>query len=314
MDRPATSRLKSLSGALLALALSGCITYSGEYANDGYYSSPARGNAYAYNDGYYGDYYYSAVPRIIISYNLFFGYPYYGYGGCSYWSPYCGLIYPGYAYGYAYGPGYGFGWGQRPHDGYGYQGPRPRHPPQPNPGLPYEDTPPSTGVDTPVVQNPIRGFPVNPIRGRPRLQSLPATPPVATGSAPAVVKTAPNPVKDVSQRTTYWRIPINQGAPAPVARRVALTRPEDVAFEADNEYVQVERAAPAGYTQVRNVYPANAVVPVPVQTPVTQDTWQAAPEVRQERQEHHERRAAREQKQVRADMRHQAEVDAGEQP
>lgn len=213
MNRHAKTRGKWLAGALLALASGGCITYSGDYADDGYYSSPDRGSVY--NNGYYGDYYYSAVPTISISYSLFFGYPFYGYGGCGYWSPYCGLFYPG--YGYGYGPGYGFGLGHGPY--YGHQ-PHHHHKPKPKPRPPYEQpTIPDSGMASPIVERPLRAVPEDSIRARTQWRSRSVTRPVSTGNTAVAIAAAPPPVTNAVPKTTLWRIPANQRQDAPMAGR-----------------------------------------------------------------------------------------------
>ena len=203
MNGNANIRWKWLAGAMLAVASGGCITYSGDYANDGYYSSPDRGNAY--HDGYYGDYYYSAVPTINISYNLFFGYPLYGYGGCGYWSPYCGMLYP------AYGYGYGVGWGHPPY--YGYQ-PHPPYKPKPKPP---HNTPsaPDPQDGQPIVKRPIRALPGYMARPTRSQTSQAATPPVSTG-APSESATDATPI------TAYRRAPANDGRGLTAAERDAI--------------------------------------------------------------------------------------------
>ncbi len=272
MNRHAKNRGKWLAGALLALASGGCITYSGDYADDGYYSSPDRGNAY--NDGYYGDYYYSAVPTINISYNLFFGYPFYGYGGCGFWSPYCGLWYPG--YGYGYGPGYGFGWGHGPY--YGHQ-PHHHHKSKPKP-TPPQDTPspPDQQAGQPIVKRPIRALPGYLARPVQPQRNAAATPPVSTGTPSEQAAPATNAVP----RTTQWRIPANQRPAAPVAGRGNVpaqrlrTQPEIPSPQpVRREYVRLDAdeapptratgrgAAPAISTN----RPAPAVATAPERTP-----------------------------------------------
>lgn len=294
MHRKIASRLKWLAGTLLALGLSACITYTGEYANDGYYSAPIRGNAY--NDGYYGDYYYSAVPTINISYNLFFGYPFYSYAGCRYWSPYCGLFYPGYGYGYGYGPGYGFGWGNGPH--YGHQNPPHHHKPKPP-----HNRPDPVGGGRPIVKQPNRPLPVNPVRGRPQQQFQSPTPPVSTGSSTQVV-TAPPATANAPSKTVYWRIPADQRQAAPIVRRDAPVQRED--NQPDAEYVQVERTPRAGNYPVR--YRQADPAAIAETLPVAQEAQQDAKPERQARQ------AVREPKQARDVPQRKVNVDTVEDP
>lgn len=162
-----------------SLALSGCITYSSEYANDGYYSSPDDrygdygdnyygspdtyygdygygGDGYYGNPGNYGQYSYGSGGYSSISFIFNFGpsysryryYPsYYGYYQCSPWSAYCDGGYNS-----------GYGWGYPPH--YSYY-PR-HHKPKPKPpGDDYHDYPkhrpnvqPGFAPNYPIVDRP----------------------------------------------------------------------------------------------------------------------------------------------------------------
>lgn len=292
MNRPIPSnRSKWLVSSVLAMALSGCITYTGDYANDGYYSSPERYGSY--DPGYYGDYYYSAVPSISIIYNFYYGNPFYAYYGCSYWSPYCGWGNNSYAY--AFGPGYGFGWGHRPY--YGYEEHLHPHKSKPKPELPDEPlTEPSREVDTPVALNPIPGFPANPIRTRTKQQSRP-TLPVSTGSSTTTVR-SPQATADAPQRTTYWRIPQSQRQAAPAYGRKAPVAREEVQIDDNNVQIdpsQTHRSTPVFY---RNPNPANSTT---AQEP-RQDTKIQEPEPQQRyepRERNTERQLVREPKQVR---------------
>jgi hypothetical protein len=293
MNRPIPSnRTKWLVSSVLAMGLSGCITYTGDYANDGYYSSPDRYGSY--DPGNYGEYYYSAVPSISISYNFYYGHPFYGFYGCNYWSPYCGWGSNSYAY--AFGPGYGFGWGHRPY--YGYEERHHPHKPKPKPELPDEPlAPPSIDVDTPVVMNPIRGMPVNPIRTRPKLQSV-STPPVSTGSS-HLSGQAPQSTAEAPQRTTYWRIPQNQRQAVPAyGRKVPVAREEVQIDDADDQInrSQPPRPAPVFY---RNPKPANnTAVQEPRQIAIKQEP---EPQQRIETRERSlERQLVREPTQVRS--------------
>lgn len=271
MNRLVQIRLKWLGGALLVLGSGGCITYSGEYANDGYYGSPDTGNAVAYGSGYYGDYYYSAVPTINISYNLFFGYPLYGYAGCRYWSPYCSLFYPGYGYGYGYGPGYGFGWGHPPY--YGYQPPHRPHPkPKPRPPNEQHNPPPT---QQPIVRGrPIRALPGNQAHPTPQAPQQAATAPVSTGTRhPALPITQPA-VEAPAVKTVYWRIPQNrQTIPAPQPVRRQITR-----LEADDH--------PALPRSTNDIAPVrvNAPAPIPVVAAEASEDRQSTPPQRQVRE------------------------------
>lgn len=89
--------------ALAALSLTGCVTVTEQYADEGYFSSPNNGYSVGGDNGYYGSdntyyrdygqYYYSPYrPTIHFSFNFFFGSPYYSgyspYGSCWYSSCY----------------------------------------------------------------------------------------------------------------------------------------------------------------------------------------------------------------------------------
>lgn len=277
MNKPIPSnRLKWLASPVLAMGLSGCITYTGNYANDGYYSSPDR---YAsYDPGYYGDYYYSAVPSISISYNYFFGIPFYGFNRCSYWSPYCGGFYPG--YGYAYGPGYGFGWGYGPY--YGYQEPHHHHKPKPPRDKP---TPPDSGIGQPIGQKPVRSYPGFVLRGQPILKAQTPTPPVSTGASnPAI--SAPN-TADAAQNSNYWRTPQNQQrrSAQPIVRRSEAPHRED--FQTEGDYVSAGRAPNKGNAQIRLNHPK------PVTAPITPASPPDAPREQKQRQPDREPKQAR---------------------
>jgi hypothetical protein len=277
MNRPTPSNYsKWLVTSVFAMGLSGCITYTGDYANDGYYSSPDR---YAsYDPGYYGDYYYSAVPSISISNNFYFGIPFYSYYRCNYWSPYCGGFYPG--YGYAYGPGYGFGWGHGPY--YGYQEPHHHHKPKPPRDKP---APPDSGVGQPVVQKPVRSYPGYVLRGQPILKAQTPTPPVSTGASNPAIN-VPS-ATDETQKTSYWRIPQNQQRRQgePIVRRSAPQQREDL--QTDGDYVRVERATDKGNTQIR------VSNPMPIAAPVTQVSPSDTPPERQQRKPDREPKQAR---------------------
>ena len=275
MDRHAKTRCKWLAGTLLVLASSGCITYTGDYTDDGYYGSPDRGNAY--NGGYYGDYYYSTVPTINISYSLFFGYPYSGYAGCGYWSPYCGWLYPGYGYGYGYGygSGFGFGWGHGPYYG---------HHPKPKPKPPHDaPTSPEQQPGQPVVKRPIRALPGYMARPVQAQRNPTATQPVSTGTPSESVVTAP--MVNAAPRTTYWRIPANRQPADPAAERGVMpaqrmrAQPEIPSPQpARREYVRFD-ADGAAVTRIngRSAAPAPANKPAPA-ADAAQDSPQTAPE------------------------------------
>ena len=306
MNRGVKPLLNWLGSALLVSGLSGCITYTGEYTDDGYYGSPTGGSTYS--QGYYGDYYYSAVPTISISYNLSFGYPYYGYVGCRYWSPYCSLFYPGYGYGYGYGPGYGFGWGYPPY--YGYQPPhRPHHKPKPKPPGEQHNPPPT---QQPIVRGrPIRALPGYLAHPKPqqRAQSQLATQPVPNGSSKPVIVTPAAPAGTPAQRTTTWRIPVNQRPAAPMVRPDAPAQREDnrtgTGYGKIVDYAQVEHAPRAGNPPVRinNPKPVNMSGPA-----VTQDV---RPDTAPERPA---RQVVREPKQAPAVQSRKADVSTGEDP
>lgn len=306
MNRPIPSkRSKWLVSTVLAMGLSGCITYTGDYANDGYYSSPERYGSY--DPGYYGDYYYSAVPSITIIYNFYYGNPFYAYYGCSYWSPYCGWGNNSYAF--AFGPGYGFGWGHRPY--YGNEEPHHPHKSKPKPELPDEPlTVPSREVDTPVVLNRIPGLPANPILTRQNQQSQ-STPPVSTGSSTTV--RSPKATLDAPQRTTYWRIPQTQKQAAPsYGKKAPVAREEDQINENNVQIdpIQSSRSTPIYY---RNPIPATSTT---VQEP-RQDRQKQEPEPQQRyvpRERNTERRLVREPNQVRGGTARRAPAQEDGEP
>lgn len=276
MDGHAKTRCKWLAGALLVLASGGCITYTGDYADDGYYGSPDRGNAY--NDGYYGDYYYSAVPTINISYSLFFGYPYSSYAGCGYWSPYCGWLYPG--YGYGYGSGFGFGWGHGPYYGH----PPHHHPPKPKPKPPHDTpTPPEQPPGQAIVKRPIRALPGYMARPVQTQRNPAATQPVSTGTPSESI--VPAPMDDAAPKTTYWRIPANQRQAVPVSGRGTLpARGVNAQPEIPNpqpvrrEFVRLDAdGTPVMRITGRGAVPAPATKPAPA-ADAAQDSPQMTPE------------------------------------
>lgn len=145
-------KIKYLLGLIASLALSGCVTYTSDYANDGYYSSPDdsysdygddyygdpdvgydnyANDGYYGNSGNYGQYSYGsgAFSNISISFNFgpsfsHYGYypSYYGYAQCSPWLAYC--------YG---GHHSGYGWGYPRYYGYNTYHPQPHHNPKPKP-------------------------------------------------------------------------------------------------------------------------------------------------------------------------------------
>jgi len=138
-------KFKLLLCALASLSMSGCVTYTSEYANDGYYSSPGDSYYDDYGDdqyygspGNYGQYSYGSggYSNISITFNFGGGYPYYsyypsyyGYSQCSPWSVYC------------YGGHPGYGWGHQPYYGYYPHHPRPSRPhPKPKPNPPKHDS------------------------------------------------------------------------------------------------------------------------------------------------------------------------------
>ncbi len=211
-------KIKCLLGLFVSFALSGCVTYTSEYANDGYYSSPndsyndygddyygdpdAGYDDYNYDDGYYGNtgnygqYSYGSGGFSSISISFNFGpsfsrygyYPsYYGYSQCSHWSAYC---YSGYNPSY----GYGYGWGYNPYYSYNPHHPKPHHNPKPKPKPPEHrpDFPrlnagqPALHPRYPIVDRPDgprqRPQQYRPVNAAPQQQVQ--TQPIANGGSP----------------------------------------------------------------------------------------------------------------------------------
>lgn len=203
-------KTKWLFGVLASLALTGCVTYTSEYANDGYYSSPQDryndyGDAYYgnpdpsyddydYDDGYYGNsgnygqYSYGSGGYSSISFTFNFGpsyshyrnYPsYYGYNQCSPWSAYC------YS---AFNSGYGNSWGYMPYyvHHHHHHDPKPKPPkhqddhPKQNPGQPGFDPryPIVDRADGPRPRQPQ----YRPVNTAPQQQGQ--TQPIANGGTP----------------------------------------------------------------------------------------------------------------------------------
>jgi hypothetical protein len=161
--------------AVAALTLSGCVTVTEQYADEGYFSSPNNGYSGGGDNGYfssdntyysdYGQYYYSPYrPTINFSFNFFFGSPYY----------------------YGYSP-YGSCWYSNCYGYYPYHGGhRPYHPKPPkNDNGPKPPKPPKPG--DPIVD---RDGPVRPGPGwQPRVRRATAT--VAPAAALSTVPAAP---------------------------------------------------------------------------------------------------------------------------
>lgn len=165
--------------ALAALSLSGCVTMSEQYADEGYFSSPNNGYSGGGDNGYYssdntyysdyGQYYYSPYrPTINFSFNFFFGSPYY-YG----YSPYGSCWYSN-CYGY-----YPYHGAHRPH--------RPKPPKDDN--SPKPPKPPKP--DYPIVDSdgPVRPGPGWQPRVRRAATVAPAATMTATPSAPVQTAT-----------------------------------------------------------------------------------------------------------------------------
>ena len=121
--------------AVAALCLSGCVTMTEQYADEGYFSSPNNGYSEGGDNGYYGNdntyysdygqYYYSPYrPTLNFSFNFFFGSPYYygysPYGSC--WYSNC----------YGYYPYYGEHRPHHPKPPKNDNGPKPPKPPKPD--------------------------------------------------------------------------------------------------------------------------------------------------------------------------------------
>ena len=199
-------KIKCLLGLFASFALSGCVTYTSEYANDGYYSSPDdsysdygddyygdpdigyddyANDGYYGNSGNYGQYSYGSGGFSSISFSFNFGpryshyrnYPsYYGYYQCSPWSAYC------YS---AYNPSYG--WGYTPYYvHHHHHNPKPK-PPEHKPDFPRLNAgQPALHPRYPIVDRPDgprpRQQPYRPVNSEPQQQVQ--TQPIANGGTP----------------------------------------------------------------------------------------------------------------------------------
>ncbi len=191
--------------AVAALTLSGCVTVTEQYADEGYFSSPNNGYSGGGDNGYfssdntyysdYGQYYYSPYrPTINFSFNFFFGSPYY-YG----YSPYGSCWYSN-CYGY-----YPYHGGHRPYHPKppkNDNGPKPPKPPKPDYPIVDRDGPvrPGPGWQPRVRRTATAAVPV-------AAMSTVAQSPVQAGTLSNINRPQRAQVADQSPRTDAEALP-----------------------------------------------------------------------------------------------------------